>query len=269
MKDITQEMHGLSGRSSPCTRPSSAKSSQDLAETGGSCQTGSSRIRSVTKQASGNDSESGLKTQSDTEMRSETDPDNTQTGSQTDSGHPDSLSHTSSKHSHSSDHVQDEVTSTIRGTATAICVQSAPPLQWSEVIALGYIPEDWLPPKLPRREQIVESQCSRLQLLHHAFHCSESQETCHIGRGCLATKHLWQHILACDSVNCDPRCVSSKQLVMHHQTCQCPACPICVPVRANVAEERRLASKIQQMQQEQQQEQEQQVQQASSSHDSC
>ena len=165
------------------------------------------------KAAAGNDSESGLKTQSDTEMRSETDPDNTQTGSQTDSGHPDSLSHTSSKHSHSSDHVQDEVTSTIRGTATSICVQSAPPLQWSEVIALGYIPEDWLPPKLPRREQIVESQCSRLQLLHHAFHCSESQETCHIGRGCLATKHLWQHILACDSVNCDPR------YARHHFPC--------------------------------------------------
>jgi len=56
---------------------------------------------------------------------------------------------------------------------------------------------------------------------------------------------------------------------MHHQTCQCPACPICVPVRANVAEERMLVSEIQQMQQEQQQEQEQQVQQASSSHDSC
>ncbi len=53
MKAITEEMHGLSGRSSQCTRPSSAKSSQDLAEKGGSCQTGSSCNRNVTKQASG------------------------------------------------------------------------------------------------------------------------------------------------------------------------------------------------------------------------
>jgi len=53
MKDITQEMRGLSVRNRPCTRPSSAKSSQVLAEKGGSCQTGSSRNKSVTKQASG------------------------------------------------------------------------------------------------------------------------------------------------------------------------------------------------------------------------
>ena len=144
-------------------------------------------------------------TQSDTEMHSQTDSDNTQTGLQTDSGHPESLTHTPIKHSCSSHHAQDEVATPMRGTATAICVQSAPPLQWSEVIALGYIPEDWLPPKLLRREQIVESQCSRLQLLHHAFHCSESQETCRYGRGCVATKHLWQHMLACDIADCDPR----------------------------------------------------------------
>ncbi|KAA6426652.1 MAG: hypothetical protein FRX49_03762 [Trebouxia sp. A1-2] len=204
MKDITQDMCG-SVRNRPCTRPSSTKSSQVLADKGSSCQTGSSRYSSVTKQASGDDSESGLMTQSDTEMRCQTDPENTQIGSQTDSGHPESLSHTSSKHSRCSDHAHDEVTSHMRGTATAICVQSAPPLPWSEVIALGYIPEDWLSPKLLRREQIVKSQCSRLQLLHHAFHCSESQETCHYGRGCVATKHLWQNMLACDTADCDPR----------------------------------------------------------------
>ncbi|DBB04372.1 TPA: hypothetical protein ACH3X1_012860 [Trebouxia sp. C0004] len=76
-------------------------------------------------------------TQSDTQTHSQTDSANTQTGSQTDSGLPESLSHTPSKHSRSSDHVQDEVTSPMRGTATAICVQSAPPLQWRQVIALG------------------------------------------------------------------------------------------------------------------------------------
>ncbi|KAL0027609.1 hypothetical protein WJX79_002199 [Trebouxia sp. C0005] len=135
MKDITQDMCG-SVRNRPCTRPSSTKSSQVLAD-------------------KGDDSESGLMTQSDTEMRCQTDPENTQIGSQTDSGHPESLSHTSSKHSRCSDHAHDEVTSHMRGTATAICVQSAPPLPWSEVIALGYIPEDWLSPKLLRREQIV------------------------------------------------------------------------------------------------------------------
>ncbi len=53
VKDITQEMHGVSGRSSPCTRPSSAMSAQISAEIGGSCQTGSSCNRSVAKQASG------------------------------------------------------------------------------------------------------------------------------------------------------------------------------------------------------------------------
>ena len=53
MKDITKEMHALSVGIRPCTRPSSAKVSQVLAEKGGSCQTGSSQNRSVTKQASG------------------------------------------------------------------------------------------------------------------------------------------------------------------------------------------------------------------------
>lgn len=124
---------------------------------------------------------------------------------QADAASTTSLSLAPCKHSFSSDDTQDEVTSPQRNKAPAIHVQSAPALPWHEVLALGYIRKHWKPPHMPRREQVVESQRSRLHLLHHAFHCTASEENCPLGAGCVACKHLWQHMLTCSDTDCDPR----------------------------------------------------------------
>lgn len=48
-------------------------------------------------------------------------------------------------------------------------------------------------------------------------------------------KELWQHILQCTQVKCEyPRCLSSKDLLKHHQKCANAQCAICTPVKEYV-----------------------------------
>jgi hypothetical protein len=71
------------------------------------------------------------------------------------------------------------------------------------------------------RQQYIQKQQRWLLFLRHCAKCQQSEEECQFSRSCRVGKELWQHILTCSNQKCNyPRCVSSKDLLKHHQKCQ-------------------------------------------------
>lgn len=71
------------------------------------------------------------------------------------------------------------------------------------------------------RTQYIQKQQRWLLFLRHCAKCTLSADECTFARSCRVGKELWQHILKCSQQNCSyPRCVSSKDLLKHHQKCQ-------------------------------------------------
>jgi E1A/CREB-binding protein len=71
------------------------------------------------------------------------------------------------------------------------------------------------------RTQYIQKQQRWLLFLRHCAKCTQTEQECQFSRSCRVGKELWQHILQCTNVKCTyPRCVSSKDLLKHHQKCQ-------------------------------------------------
>ena len=71
------------------------------------------------------------------------------------------------------------------------------------------------------RTQYIQKQQRWLLFLRHCAKCTQTEQECQFSRSCRVGKELWQHILQCTDVKCAyPRCVSSKDLLKHHQKCQ-------------------------------------------------
>ncbi len=86
-----------------------------------------------------------------------------------------------------------------------------------------------------QRQQYIQKQQRWLLFLRHCAKCNQDEQECQFSRSCRVGKELWQHILTCSNSGCTyPRCVSSKDLLKHHQKCQNANCPICTPVKEYV-----------------------------------
>lgn len=73
---------------------------------------------------------------------------------------------------------------------------------------------------IQERQQYIQKQQRWLLFLRHCAKCQQSEEECQFARSCRVGKELWQHILKCSDLKCSyPRCVSSKDLLKHHQKC--------------------------------------------------
>jgi E1A/CREB-binding protein len=76
-------------------------------------------------------------------------------------------------------------------------------------------------PQMQGRTQYIQKQQRWLLFLRHCAKCTQTEQECQFSRSCRVGKELWQHILQCTNVKCAyPRCVSSKDLLKHHQKCQ-------------------------------------------------
>ena len=79
------------------------------------------------------------------------------------------------------------------------------------------------------KQQILKQQ-RMLLFLRHCAKCSDP--SCQYKDNCKVGKDLWQHIMACINPSCKhPRCVHSRELLRHYQSCQQDNCPICGPVK--------------------------------------
>lgn len=71
------------------------------------------------------------------------------------------------------------------------------------------------------RAQYVQKQQRWLLFLRHCAKCRAPGDECQLRNQCKFGKQLWQHILSCQHPQCEyPRCMSSKELLKHHQKCQ-------------------------------------------------
>lgn len=86
-------------------------------------------------------------------------------------------------------------------------------------------------PEQQRAQQYLRQQ-RWLMFLRHASKCVAPEGQCQQTPHCHTAKQLWTHIFKCKIRDCQyPRCVPSRTLLKHHQTCKDPDCPVCVPVR--------------------------------------
>lgn len=77
------------------------------------------------------------------------------------------------------------------------------------------------PQQMQGRTQYIQKQQRWLLFLRHCAKCTQTEQECQFSRSCRVGKELWQHILSCTDTKCPyPRCVSSKDLLKHHQKCQ-------------------------------------------------
>ena len=100
-------------------------------------------------------------------------------------------------------------------------------------------------PATARSEQSklqVLKQQRWLLFLRHCAKCTLPESECTYGGNCTVAKQLWQHLSKCrDSTCLYPRCKASRDLLHHHQKCQSTSCPVCVPVKQYVSQQRQLA----------------------------
>jgi TAZ zinc finger len=91
----------------------------------------------------------------------------------------------------------------------------------------------------PRLEQLfILKQQRWLLFLRHGSKCKAALNNCPYTPHCHVARALWEHVLSCKSAQCNyPRCVSTKQLLRHHQRCRDAHCPVCEPVRKAMQKE--------------------------------
>jgi E1A/CREB-binding protein len=76
------------------------------------------------------------------------------------------------------------------------------------------------PPNVREREEYIMKQQRWLLFMRHCAKCQQDEEECPFKRSCRVGKGLWEHILGCADSRCQyPRCVSTKDLLKHHQKC--------------------------------------------------
>ncbi|KAK9824572.1 hypothetical protein WJX72_011411 [[Myrmecia] bisecta] len=93
--------------------------------------------------------------------------------------------------------------------------------------------------KQEARRQYIAKQQRWLLFLRHCAKCQAPEGQCQYGSSCTVSKALWRHILTCADPQCDyPRCVSSRELLKHHQKCTSSNCPVCTPVKHYVQRQR-------------------------------
>jgi E1A/CREB-binding protein len=92
----------------------------------------------------------------------------------------------------------------------------------------------------PRLEQVLIVKQQRwLLFLRHASKCNAPLNNCPYTPHCHVARALWNHLIACTNPQCNyPRCVSSRQLLRHHQGCRDAHCPVCEPVRKAMQKQR-------------------------------
>lgn len=84
-------------------------------------------------------------------------------------------------------------------------------------------------PEDTKKQEAVKRHASWLLILKHSTRCAGK---CAYGTHCDSAKELWTHMKTCKDQSCaHPRCKISIELLKHFGKCQAPSCPICVPVR--------------------------------------
>eukprot|EP00884_Botryococcus_braunii_P009216 jgi/Botrbrau1/18296/Bobra.0179s0026.1 len=102
------------------------------------------------------------------------------------------------------------------------------------------------------RTQFVAKQQRWLLFLRHCAKCQAPDNQCQYGNSCTVAKQLWAHILVCSNPDCQyPRCVTSRELLKHHQKCVNMQCPVCVPVKEYVRRQRNEAHRRSQIEAQQ------------------
>lgn len=92
-----------------------------------------------------------------------------------------------------------------------------------------------------RKAYIVKQQ-RWLLFLRHASKCQARHGECPYTPHCHVAKQLWEHVLKCTLPQCNyPRCLASRELLKHHQTCKDARCPVCGPVRNAMLKQRQQA----------------------------
>ena len=92
-----------------------------------------------------------------------------------------------------------------------------------------------------RKAYIVKQQ-RWLLFLRHASKCQARHGHCPYTPHCHVAKQLWEHVLKCTLTQCNyPRCLASRELLKHHQTCKDAGCPVCGPVRNAMLKQRQQA----------------------------
>ncbi|KAK9866771.1 hypothetical protein WJX84_010523 [Apatococcus fuscideae] len=93
--------------------------------------------------------------------------------------------------------------------------------------------------ELQQKKEYVAKQQRWLLFLRHCAKCTVPEGQCQYSSSCTVAKQLWRHILNCADPDCSyPRCVSSRELLKHHQKCQSSGCPVCTPVKQYVQRQR-------------------------------
>lgn len=81
------------------------------------------------------------------------------------------------------------------------------------------------------RDRQFRNQQRWLLFLRHARRCAAPEGKCQ-DVNCITVQKLWRHMDNCTSSQCPyPRCHHSKILIHHHKHCRDPSCPVCVPVK--------------------------------------
>ncbi|BDA47644.1 probable histone acetyltransferase HAC1 [Coccomyxa sp. Obi] len=97
------------------------------------------------------------------------------------------------------------------------------------------------------KKEYVAKQQRWLLFLRHCAKCTAPEGQCTYGQSCTVAKQLWRHILTCADPNCEyPRCLTSRELLKHHQKCVNQSCPVCTPVKQYVQKQRMVMQKQQQ-----------------------
>lgn len=79
------------------------------------------------------------------------------------------------------------------------------------------------------KDTIVKQQ-RMLLFLRHCAKCND--HACPYRQNCKVGKELWSHIMQCTNPHCQhSRCLDSRELLRHYQSCQQDTCPICGPVK--------------------------------------
>lgn len=89
-----------------------------------------------------------------------------------------------------------------------------------------------------RKNQILKQQ-RWLLFLRHCAKCTAGPNQCQYKTTCALAKELWRHLIDCKDDQCQyPRCAPSRILLQHHQKCKDKTCPVCMPVKQYVSNQR-------------------------------